>query len=196
MNMDWFHWPPRNRVTEIYLPQQVAADFRERLGMWEALTYLERLGLLRLCVLQDGDSFTLNGVEVLPFRVAADYVYAYLLQEGARRVLIAPDELVGWSPPDWLPALDLAILPMGIHEFDPFTGARRIPAEHPVLGREATFDQTLLMVRELAAREVILSHVEEAEQITPEQLEALAAKLQREDGLPVTFAYDTLVVEV
>ncbi len=196
MNMDWFHWPPQHRVTEVYLPQQVAVDFRERLGMWEALAYMERLGLLRLCLLQDGDTFTLNGVEVLPFRVAADYVYAFLLTEGEKRVLIAPDELVGWQPPDWLPRLDLAILPMGIHEFDPFTGARRIPAEHPVLRTEATFYQTLAMLRSLDARQIVLTHIEEAEQIMPEQLDELAAKLQQDDGLPVTFAYDTLVVEV
>ena len=34
-------------------------------------------------------------------------------------------------------------LPMGLAEFHPLTGERRIPAGHPVLKSEATFEQTL-----------------------------------------------------
>jgi phosphoribosyl 1,2-cyclic phosphate phosphodiesterase len=196
MNVDWHHWPPQNRVTEVYLPQQVAADFRERLGMWEALTYMEGLGILRLCLLEDGEHFTLNDVRILPFRLAADYVYAFLLEEGKKRVLIAPDELVGWRPPDWLRGVDVAVIPMGIHEYDPFTGERRIPAEHPVLQSEATFLQTVEMARALDAGQIYMTHIEEAEQIGPERLELLADKLRVEEGLPVTFAFDTLVVEI
>ncbi len=196
MNMDWRYWPPQNRITEIYLPQQVAADFRERLGMWEALTYMEGLGILRLCLLQDGESFTLNGVRILPFRLAADYVYAFLLEEGEKRVLIAPDELVGWQPPPWVRGVDLAVVPMGIHEFDPFSGERRIVAEHPVLQTEATLRQTVEIVRALDAGQIVMTHIEEAEQMEPERLALLAEKLRAEEGLPVTFAYDTLVVEI
>lgn len=196
MNADWRHWPRQNQVTDVYLPQQVAADFRERLGLWEAFTYMEQMGIVRLQPLQDGDTFTLNGVEILPFRLAADYVYAFLLQEGEKRVLIAPDELVGWQPPPWLRGVEVAVLPMGIHEYEPFSGKRRIPAEHPVLRTEATFRQTVEMVRSLEAGHVYMTHIEEAEQIEPERLEELAQKLRAEEGLAVTFAYDTLLVEV
>lgn len=196
MNVDWHHWPPQNRMTDIYLPQQVAADFRERLGMWEALTYMEGLGILRLCLLEDGEHFTLDGVRILPFRLAADYVYAFLLEEGEKRVLIAPDEMVGWQPPDWLRGVDVAVIPMGIHEFDPFSGERRIPVEHPVLQSEATFLQTVEMARALDAGAIYMTHIEEAEQIGPERLQLLAEKLRVEEGLPVTFAYDTLVVQI
>ncbi len=50
-------------------------------------------------------------------------MYAFLLEEEGKRVLIAPDELVGWDPPQTVRGLDLAVLPMGVPEFDPFTGA-------------------------------------------------------------------------
>lgn len=196
MNVDWRHWPPRHDVTDIYLPQQVAVDFQERLGMWEALTYMERHGFVRLHVLEDGNSFTLNGVEILPFRVAEEYVYAFHLEEAEKRVLIAPDELVGWEPPTWLRGVDVAVVPMGLHEFDPFSGERRIPAEHPVLRTEATFLQTVEMVGALEAKHVYMTHIEEVDQLSPERLEVLAERLHREEGLPVTFAYDTLVVGV
>lgn len=196
MNADWHHWPPQNRITEIYLPQQVAADFHERQGLWEAFSYMQHMGYVRVHTLQDGDHITLNGVDIFPFRVAADYVYAFLLREGEKRILIAPDELVGWQPPEWLRGVDVAVVPMGIHEFDPFTGARRIPAEHPILRTEATFRQTLEMVHALDAGRVYMAHIEEAEQIDPERLEILAQKLHDERGLNITFAYDGLIVEV
>ncbi|MEZ4582776.1 MAG: hypothetical protein R3A10_14255 [Caldilineaceae bacterium] len=63
---------------------------------------------------------------------------------------IAMDELYGWTPPDDWRGVNLAVLPIGVFEFDPLTGERRILADHPVLAREATFRQTLAMVEALA----------------------------------------------
>lgn len=194
-NKDWLNWPPRSRTTDIYLPQQVAEDFRAHLGSWEQFQYMASRNMVRLMLLQDGESFTLNGVEILPFRVAEDYVYAFLLEDAGARVLIAPDELVGWTPPGFVRGVDLAVLPMGITEFHPFTGERMVPAEHPVLQTEATLNETLEMVKVLDAGRVILSHVEEPFGLNYDDYERLAVKL-RAEGYPVTFAYDTMTVEV
>lgn len=90
---------------------------------------------------------------------------------------------------------DLAVLPMGICERDVFSGERRIHEEHPVLIYEATFEETLGIVDALAAGNVVLSHVEEMDCLSYDDLEMLAARL-REEGRPVTFAYDGIMVEV
>lgn len=195
MNADWFNWPPAHRRTTIYLPQQVAEDFHHRLGAWDQLMYLQRFGVVEVIVLHDGETVTRNGVTIRPFRVAQDFVYAFLFEENTTRVLIAPDELLGWQPPPDVCGLDLAVLPMGLAEFDPFTGARLIPADHPVLRAEATFEQTLDIVRALDARRVILTHIEEPDGLSHDDLERLAVRL-RGEGLPIAFAYDTLAVEV
>ncbi|MEB2286791.1 MAG: MBL fold metallo-hydrolase [Anaerolineae bacterium] len=195
MNGDWLSWPPQHRRSTVYLPQQVAEDFHHRLGAWEQLMYLQRLGVVEVIVLRDGETVARNGVTIRPFRVAQDYVYAFLFEEGATRVLIAPDELFGWAPPAEVRGVDLAVLPMGLPVFDPLSGARIISAEHPVLRAEATFEQTLDMVRALDARRVILTHIEEPVGLGHDDLEQVAARLQGE-GLPITFAYDTLAVEV
>jgi phosphoribosyl 1,2-cyclic phosphate phosphodiesterase len=84
---------------------------------------------------------------------------------------------------------------MGIVELDPFTGERRIPREHPLLKSEATFEHTLEVVKKLRATRVILTHVEEADQLTHDDLHELAGRLA-ERGLPVEFAHDTLLVNV
>lgn len=194
-NKDWLHWPPQTYTTDVYLPQQVAEDFREHLGSWEQFEYMASREMVRLIVLRDGDTFSLGNVNVRPFRVAADYVYAFLLSEAGTRVLIAPDELIAWTPPEFVRGVDLAILPMGITEFNPFTGERLVPEEHPVLRTEATLDQTLEMVRALDAERVILTHIEEPFGLNYDDYERLGVKL-RGKGYPVEFAYDTMVVDV
>ncbi|MCZ7541245.1 MAG: MBL fold metallo-hydrolase [Anaerolineae bacterium] len=195
LNGDWLSWPPQHRRSTIFLPQQVAEDFHHRLGAWEQLMYLQHLGVVEVIVLRDGETIARNGVTIRPFRLAQDYVYAFLFEDAATRVLIAPDELFEWAPPAEVRGVDLAVLPMGLPEFDPFSGSRIIPAEHPVLRAEATFEQTLDMVRALDARRVILTHVEEPVGLSHDDLQRLAARL-RDEGLPVTFAHDTLVVAV
>jgi phosphoribosyl 1,2-cyclic phosphate phosphodiesterase len=99
MNADWFHWPPQHTRTDVYLPQQVALDFRERLDAWAQLQYLQKFGVVRVVELADGDVITLGSTRIRPFRLAEHYVYAFLFEDGGQRVLIAPDELFGWEPP-------------------------------------------------------------------------------------------------
>lgn len=194
-NKDWLNWPPRSYTTDVYLPQQVAEDFRTHLGSWEQFEYMASRDMVRLILLEDGDSFALGGVDIFPFRVAEDYVYAFLLQEGDRRVLIAPDELNGWKPPDFVRGVDLAIMPMGITEFHPMSGERLIAQEHPVLRTEATYAETLEMVVALEAKRVVLSHIEEPFGLSHDEYAQLGANL-RGEGYPVEFAYDTFRLEV
>jgi phosphoribosyl 1,2-cyclic phosphate phosphodiesterase len=195
MNADWFHWPPEHTQTDIYLPQQVALDFRERLGAWAQLQYLQKFGVVRVIELADGDRITLGSTRIRPFRLAENYVYAFVFEDGGQRVLIAPDELFGWEPPAELRGLDLAVIPKGIAEFNPLTGARHIPADHPVLKVEATFRQTLDIVRKLDARRVIMTHIEEPDALNYDDLLRLEVKLH-DEGFNIAFAYDTMIVEV
>jgi phosphoribosyl 1,2-cyclic phosphate phosphodiesterase len=187
---DFRHWPRRTRGrTTVYLPEQVAADFRQRLAGWDHLAFMAERGWVDLVVLADGERVTLSSVTIRPFRLAQDYVYAFVLEEAGSRVLLAPDELHLWDPPADVHGVDLAVLPMGICELDPFTGERRIDAEHPILRFEATFPQTLSIVERLGARRVVLAHIEELDGLSHDDL----AELGRRHG--VEFAYDTMVLE-
>jgi phosphoribosyl 1,2-cyclic phosphate phosphodiesterase len=195
LNMDWRNWPPRNRRTDIYLPGRVGSDFRERLGSWDHLAFLEQQGVVRLVELEDGETVEIRGVGIRPFPLAEEYVYAFIFEEDGRRALIAPDELVGWEPPAWVRGADLAVIPMGIAEFNPLTGERHIAQEHPMLQMEATFDETLEIIEFLNAKRVILTHIEEVDGLTHDDLQELQRRL-RGDGLHITFAFDTMTVEV
>lgn len=195
MNQDFRHWPPQNEQTDIYLPQQVAIDFRERLGTWDHLLYFETQGLVRMIQLTDGDTVEIGRTHIQPFRLAEDYVYAFLFKEDGKRVLIAPDELNGWQPPIEMKQVDLAVIPMGIAEFHPLTGERQISEDHPVLRSEATFEASLDIVRQLKAKQVIMTHIEEPDGLSYDVLKEVEEKLQQE-GFNIVFAYDTMKVDV
>lgn len=195
MNRDWRGWPRQNKSTDIYVPYAVARDFRDRLGTWEHLTYLQEKGLLRLIELADGEAVQLAETQIRPIRLAEEYVYAFLFEQGGRRLLVAPDELLGWEPPPEVQGVDLAVIPMGVVEFDPFSGTRRISEDHSVLRSEATFRQTLEIATALRASRVVMTHIEEPDGLSYDDLVRLEGSLN-ESGLNLSFAYDTLVLPV
>ncbi len=194
-NYDWRAWPPDPRTTDVYLPRRVAEDFRKRLASWEHFEYFAHLGVVRLHEVPDGESVTINGTRITPIRLAEEYVYAFLFEGEDRRLLVAPDELNGWHPTSEVRGVDLAVIPMGICDVHPLTGERQIPEEHPILKEEATFEETLGIVRELGAKRVVLSHIEETDQLSYDDLIELGRRLRAEE-LPVEFAYDTMLLEV
>ncbi|GAB4571435.1 MAG: hypothetical protein Kow0077_08050 [Anaerolineae bacterium] len=192
-------WPPSFTRTPVYLPRGVHEDFAQFHSLWERVEYYERMGVLAPHVLADDEPFTLNGVTVEPYRLPDPSVqaYAYILTEGAARVLIAPDELFGWVPDPALGHFNLVVMQTGLFDVHPLTGERLIPAEHPVLQREATFEQTLEMARALDADRILLTHLYAHEVGSYDDLMKVQRKISEEDpalGRRVMFAFDRLAV--
>ncbi|WP_162924567.1 MBL fold metallo-hydrolase [Rubrobacter indicoceani] len=195
LNWDFRNWPPRNRRTDVYLPGRVGRDFRERLGSWQHFEFLQRIGVVNVVEVPEGDRIEVNGTTITPFPLAESFVYGFLFEGGGKRALIVPDEVQGWRPPSWLGCLDLAVLPMGIAGEHPLTGERNMPVGHPVLKYEAGFSEVLDIAEKLAAERTVLTHVAEMNGLSHDDLEIVAGKLGAA-GLDVEFAYDTMVVEV
>ena len=193
LNGDWVRWPPQPRSTPLYFPQRVAADIRDRLGVWESFDFMQQRGLVELVELADNESFQSNGYTITPLQLAEQYMYAQIIEGGGKHIFIAADELFGWQPNPALGSFDLAVLPLGVAEHNPLTGERHYPLEHPVLQREATIAQTLEIARSLDARQIVLTHISEPEQLGYDDLLALEKEL-RQDGLNIAFAYDTMIV--
>jgi phosphoribosyl 1,2-cyclic phosphate phosphodiesterase len=121
----------------------------------------------------------------------AENAHAFLFETEGTRVLIALDETHRWSPAGDLGPLDLAVLPIGVFEHHPYTGERLIPEEFckpPV--RKARYGMTLDLLRALAPRRAVLSHVEEMDRLSHDELVRLGAA----DGWEP--AWDGLVLEV
>ncbi|HYH12422.1 MAG TPA: hypothetical protein VD789_08730, partial [Thermomicrobiales bacterium] len=66
---------------------------------------------------------------------------------------------------------------------------------HPFLQGATHVSQSLALVRVLRPKRAILSHIEEEDDLGPDRFEELAARYQRE-GVPITFAHDTMRVTI
>lgn len=195
LNADWRSYPPNNKHSDVYLPEQVAIDFRHRLGMGDHLSFFSKQGYINIHELKDGEAFSSNGVVITPFRLEEPYVYAFLVEDENYKMVIAPDELNNWKPDDSLNSIDLAILPMGVAEYHPLTGERQIPQEHPVLQEECTFIETVEIIKRLKPKRTILTHIEESDGLSFDDFKEIENNLKAQ-GLNISFAYDTLIVDL
>jgi phosphoribosyl 1,2-cyclic phosphate phosphodiesterase len=182
-------------VTDVYVPERVEQDLRKMLATAEHLDYMQSLGIVKITVIPENESVEVDGVTVTPFALAEDYVYAFLLEQGGRRVLVAMDELVGWSAPEWLRDVDLAVLPSGVCEHHPLTGERRIEADHPVLTLEMRLEETLEVVRAMAPKRAVLMHIDEVDGISFDDGRELSRRY-RDEGLTVDFSWDGMRIEL
>jgi phosphoribosyl 1,2-cyclic phosphate phosphodiesterase len=192
LNFDFRSFPPQTRVGPIpvFVPERVWADFERHHGLAEQFRFLEKQGTVEVRVVGEHASFDVGGVRVTVLPLAEENAHAFLLEAGEKRVLVAMDETHYWEPPDLGP-LDLAVLPVGVFELHPFTGERMIPEEFctpPV--RKARYGMQLELARALAPRRAVLSHVEEMDRVSHDELVRLGAA----DGWEP--AYDGLLLEV
>ena len=188
-NFDFRSWPPRFETTPVYVPERVWADFESNYGLADQFRFLERQGTVKVELLDEHASVELEGTRLTVLPLDAENAHAFLFEDGRRRVLVAMDETHRWQPPDLGP-LDLAVLPIGVFEHHPFTGERMIPEEFckpPV--RKARYEMTLDLLRALAPRRAVLSHVEEMDRVSHDELLRLGAA----DGWEP--AFDGLVLE-
>ncbi|MDX8047267.1 MBL fold metallo-hydrolase [Gracilibacillus sp. S3-1-1] len=195
LSADWINHPPQNKKVEVYLPEQVEVDFKRFLGSSDHLAFFESQGFAHINRLKDGESVFLNNTKVVPFRLAEDYVYGFIIENDSKKVLIAMDELYNWKPHKEVIGEDLAILPVGIFACHPLSGDRLFPEDHPVFEEEATFTETMEIIKTLDAKKVILTHIEEPNGLSFSECKELEKKLKN-SGLNVEFAYDTQKVKV
>jgi phosphoribosyl 1,2-cyclic phosphate phosphodiesterase len=189
-NFDFRSWPRRYETTPLYIPERVWGDFEEHYGLADQFRFMEAQGTVKVMLLGEEQPFELGGYTVTPVPLPAENAHAFLFEGDGRRVLIAMDETHGWTPPDLGP-LDLALLPLGVFAHHPYPGARLIPEEFckpPV--KKTRYATALEQARALGARRTSLSHVEEMDRLSHDELERLGAS----DGWQP--AWDGLLVEL
>jgi phosphoribosyl 1,2-cyclic phosphate phosphodiesterase len=117
-----------------------------------------------------------------------------LLTKGQKMVFIAIKSL---NPLQEMRVVDVAVLPIGIFEFHSLVGERLLPEHHPVLKIEATFGETLDIIRKLKVKKTILTHIEEINGLGFDDLNEVEKQLQKQkQELSIEIAYDTMVIEV
>ncbi|WP_228485653.1 hypothetical protein [Thermaerobacillus caldiproteolyticus] len=64
-----------------------------------------------------------------------------------------------------------------------------------MLKEEATFSETLEIIKELNAKKTVLTHIEEMNGLSFDELKEVERQLNKK-GLEIRIAYDTFIVEV
>jgi len=189
-NFEFRSWPRRFETTPLYVPERVWDDFERNYGLADQFRFMEGQGTVRVELVAEDEPFELDGTTVTPIPLGAENAHAFLFEGGGRRILIAMDETHAWRPAG-LGQLDLAVLPVGVFEQHPYTGERMIPegfCKPPVL--KTRYGTALEQARALGAARTVLSHVEEMERLSHDEL----VRLGGTDGWEP--AYDGLVIEV
>lgn len=189
---------PKRYCTTVFVPERVAETFSQHHDLTTRMTYLERAGVVAMQIVPTGKQITWRDCTITPFILAEDYVCGFILETPNRRVLICMDELNNWEPPAWLGSFDLTILPAGVFEFDPLTGKRHIPPDHPILIREATHVETMEMLKAIDTKRVLFMHLNHSDQLTFDQFQQLGKQMTAQSGgRPIyEFAYDGMQIEV
>ena len=174
-NFDFRSWPRRFETTPLYIPERVWADFEANYGLADQFRFMEKQGTVKVVQVVANEPFDVGDTRVTAVPLDAENAHAFLFERDGKRVLVAMDETHGWTPPE-LGSLDLAVLPVGVFELHPFTGERMIPEEFckpPV--SKTRYAQALELVRALAPRQAVLSHVEEMDRLSHDELVRLGA---------------------
>lgn len=179
-------------TTPVYLPTRVKQDFEKRLGLMEHLNYLERLKLVEVRELKEGETVQMGGIGMQPVPMTNPSLCAYLLTEGEVRVLCALDDTKDWWPGGELRGVDLAVLETGWFEKDP-QGRLIMPSDHPLRQIKSSFEETLQRIERLQPKRTILTHIEEMNARSYDDYLELEQRYARHN---LTFAHDGLRVEV
>jgi phosphoribosyl 1,2-cyclic phosphate phosphodiesterase len=193
LNVNWqgMEGNMAKRTSHVYLPPQVFKDFESKSIMSQFQHFID-WKLVTLHKLRERQSLKLDNFIVECIRMRDPSVYAYLLTEGERRVLLALDDTYRWDPPANLSGVDLAVLEMGWFEKGP-DGEVIFPENHPIRQAEASFEETLEKVRKLQARRAVLTHIDEVNRRTYDDFKKLENEYKE---LNLTFAYDGLIIDV
>ncbi|PFC81030.1 hypothetical protein CN272_27940 [Bacillus anthracis] len=195
LNADFVSQNPNNKKSTIYLPEQVANDFKKFLGIWDHLIFMEDKGFIEICILSNGESVVIEDIKITPFQLAEEFAYGFLLENNKKRVLIVPDEIYGWNPSKYLSGVDIAILPFGHSEFHLIDGTRNYEDQLLTAEHEAKFEDVIEIIKNLNPKKTYITHIEELENISHDDLISIEKQLL-DKGLDVSFAYDTLKIDV
>ncbi|WP_457628930.1 MBL fold metallo-hydrolase [Oceanithermus sp.] len=172
-----------NRPVQGWVPRPLYPVLAERCP----LEHLVDAGYLELHLIAPSRPFDLGGVRVTPLAHGLEEpVFAYLFETASARGLYAPDHVRSLPLPEG--SFDWAVVQMPIPPLDalPF----ELPPDDEAWQVFYTFDQAVEAWRE-RTRQLVFTHVYESVGMTPEELDAVAARA----GEWVAFAHDGMAVE-
>lgn len=186
----------KEHTLKIYLTRAVHDEIVTRIS--PSIDYYFEKSESEIVHLEDGRTIDIGALRVTPITApetpgGPEAITYFLFEEAGKRFLLAPDETkyLPLERPE-LSDLDLLVKECGYFTDGP-DGVRYVPEGfEATIPDEITFEETLEQVRAIKAKRTILTELEELFQRTPEDYDALTAKV----GGLVEFAHDGMEIEL
>lgn len=171
INMDWPKEKPIGSI-DVYLPEGVKERIRK---VTDEIEYSEKVGLLKTHVIEK--PVKIKGIEITPFLTESKQnVYGFIITEGQKKVIYCPCDTQDFPESAMRP--DLAIAYLGYID------------EKNKNPSELTMGEIVSKLREIGAKRIILTHIEENRQKSHDELKKLGKKIN------VEFAFDGMEIAV
>jgi len=146
-NFDFIKNKPK-RAIDVYIPKKVFETLKQRFPTIDYLLNTQKTGNLHL--IEDGEIVKIGDIliSVVGYKGINSDTYAYLIQQGKKKILYAPCDTISFDNYKNFHDLDLLINECGL-----FSN----------ISSEISFDDLVKRIREINPKKTILTHIEEVE---------------------------------
>jgi len=180
---------PKRKPTNIYIPDRAYLDFEKFVPQ---LFYWQKQYDIKIHKIKDRKSVRIGKVSVTPinfFRSDRER-FAYLIEEGDKRVMYAPCSVFEAKIDRFWKDLDVLIMELG---WFGNTKALRAKGRYPVYQDHISFEENIELVKLLKPRKTILTHIEGTRHITLEEVTKAVAPYKK---LNVSPAIDGMHIRI
>lgn len=174
----------------MYILQKKQLETFKKFGCGNMLSYYESKGIIKIIYIKHNEPIKFKNTTVTPLYIPKTEGYYFLIEDNSnsKKVIYAPCEYQELKVYDELKNIDIFITHCLYFE------NKNIGSGVDYSDTEDSFEKMLLDSRKMGAKEVIVTHIEEAFQLTIEQLNEQAKKYYTEYN--IEFAKDRHIIEI
>lgn len=168
------------RAINVYIPKKIFETLKQKFPTIDYLLNTQKTGSLHL--IEDGEVVGLRNIliSVVGYKGKNSDTYAYLIQQGNKKVLYAPCDTISFDNYKNFHNLDLLINECGL-----FSN----------ISTEISFDDLMKKIKEINPQKTILTHIEEVE-INIWGEEYLQKMKEKYSDIKFDFASDGMKIEI
>ena len=187
INFDHINGIPKNKPINVFIaPKQL--EIMKRYGSGNILSYLESKNIIKILPIEHGHPIELGNIKVLPLFIPKTEGYYFMIVEGKSKVVYAPCEYHEFKLYEEVKNIDVFI-PHHLYFEDKTIGTGADYSD-----TEDSFEIMLEHSREMNAKRIIVTHIEEAFKLSHTDLNDLCKTKFRDYHLE--FGYDGQIVDI
>ena len=183
INFNHIREETENEPINLYITEKQLETFK-RFGCGNMLSYYENKGIIKIIYLKHNEPIKFKNTTVTPLFIEKTEGYYFLIEDNknGKKVIYAPCEYQNLEVYEHIKNIDIFIAHCLFFE------NKHIGSGVDYSQTEDSFEKMLLDSKKMNAKKVLITHIEEAFQLTIEQLNEMAKKYYKEYN--IEFAKD------